>query len=54
MLVFFWFFGFVLLTLSMHERVVVVALSVCLSCSDFGDYWQLTVDLGMNLFRKKI
>ncbi len=25
----------------MLKRIVVVVLSVCLSCSDFGDYWQL-------------
>ena len=33
----------------MRERVTAVILSVrqsvCLSRSDFGDYWQLTVDL---------
>ncbi len=42
----------ILLTLSVHcERVIVV---VCLSLSDFGDCWQLTVDLGMNLLKTKI
>ncbi len=42
----------------MCERVIVVVLSgclfVCLSRSDFGDYWQLTIDLGMNSLRMKI
>ena len=30
-----------------------VCLSVCLSCSDFGDYWQVTVDLGINLYSEQ-
>ncbi len=34
----------------MRERV---CLSVCLSCSDFGDYWQVTVDLGINLYSEQ-
>ncbi len=29
------------------ERVIVVVLSVCQPCSDFGDYSQLIADLGM-------
>ena len=30
----------------MHERITE---GVCLSCYDFGEYQQLTVDLDMNL-----
>ncbi len=33
---------------------LIVCLSVCLLRSDFRDYWQLTVDLGMNLLGMKI
>ncbi len=38
----------------MHERVIVVVLSVCLSPFDFGDYWQSTIDLSMNSLRMTI
>ncbi len=42
----------------MHDRVLVVVLSVCMSVClsryDFRDYWQLTIDLGRNLLRTKI
>ncbi len=33
----------------MHKRVIVLILSVYLSLSDFGVYWELTADLGKNL-----
>ena len=38
----------------MPERVIAVVLFVCPSRSDFGDYWQLAIDLGMNLLRTTI
>ncbi len=44
-------FGLLLLTLCTHAQDSYSSWLVCLSHSDFGDYWQLTVDLGMNLLR---
>ncbi len=46
------------LTLSAHALAGYSSFPVCLSVRlsrfDFGDYWPLTIDLGMNLLGTKI
>ncbi len=42
---------FILLTLTVQAQEGYSSCLVCLSRSDFGDYWQFTGELGMNLLR---